>query len=239
MTKQSNNNLTISDKIIKLQNSISTKQQLILVRQIVLEELDGQQALLDLLINRRIINKLDLSYLDSIIFEALYNSNIEKVKQGLSNYLPDGLINVKSFLSMDYQPLQNLLINHKYQEADKLTHLYLCKLVGLDKKNQRNWLYFTDISLLTSEDLYIIDKLWSTYSRNKFGFSKQREIWLANNCNWEKLWIDIGWRSKGMLLRYPNEFTWNINAPHGHLPLFNQLRGVQVLSALFNHIIWS
>lgn len=239
MTKQSNNDLTISDKILKLQNSLSTKQQLLLVQQIVLKEMDGEQALLELLISRRILNKVDLSYLDSIIFEILNISKIKQIQQSLKNYFPDGLINFQSSLCIDYQPLQNSLINHNFQEADRLTQIYLCKLVGLDQNHKRDWLYFTDISLLPSDDLYIIDKLWSIYSRNKFGFSKQRQIWLANNCNWEKLWIQIGWKSEGTLRRYPNEFIWTINAPNGHLPLFNQLRGVQVLSALFDHMVWN
>ena len=218
MTKQSNNNLTVSDKILKLHNSLSKKQQLLLVQQIVLEEINGEQALLDLLINRRVIDKLDVSYLDSIIFEALNNSRMEQIQQGLKNYFPNGLISFESSLSIDYQPLQNLLINHNFQEADRLTQVYLCKLVGLDQNSKRDWLYFTDISLLPSDDLYIIDKLWSIYSRYKFGFSKQRQIWLANNCNWEKLWIQIGWKSQGIPRRYPGEFIWTINAPSGHLP---------------------
>ena len=92
---------------------------------------------------------------------------------------------------------------------------------------------------MPSEDLIVIDSLWQAYSRHKFGFSKQRQIWLSTNCDWEKFWDQIGWKNNGIARRYPNEFLWDVNAPSGHLPLFNQLRGVQVLSALFNHIVWN
>nr|YP_010952330.1 conserved hypothetical plastid protein [Gloiopeltis furcata]WMP13999.1 conserved hypothetical plastid protein [Gloiopeltis furcata] len=140
---------------------------------------------------------------------------------------------------MDYKPLQKLLISKHYRQADRLTQIYLCQLAGLDEDSKRNWLYFTDIQSLPSEDLATIDMLWRLYSRNKFGFSRQRKIWLSNNCNWEKLWSRIGWKNEGVACRYPDEFMWSIDAPQGHLPLFNQLRGVQVLSALFDHTVWN
>ena len=76
------------------------------------------------------------------------------------------------------------------------------------------------------------------YSRGKFGFSIQRKIWLTHQCKWNLFWQTIGWTKQDIPCRYPTEFIWTIDAPKGHLPLFNQLRGVQVLSALFNHIVW-
>ena len=212
-------------------------QQFALVNQ-MLEEVKGEDALLELLIKRCALKSVEPEYLDGIIFEFLFRSTQKSIKQNLDIYFPNGLVNLQSDLSNKYQPLQDLLIKHKYKEADMLTQSQLCKLVGLETKRGRNWLYFTDIAFLPSADLQIIDMLWRVYSRNKFGFSKQREMWILTNHNWEKFWHKIGWKNDGIICRYPDDFLWNIDAPSGHLPLFNQLRGVQVLTALFNHIAW-
>uniref|UniRef100_UPI003002AF03 Ycf53 n=1 Tax=Anunuuluaehu liula TaxID=3049639 RepID=UPI003002AF03 len=239
MTKQSKNSLKLASKIIKLENSISTKQQLQLAQQISLYDIYGEEALMELLIKRRIIQNLDFSSLDSILFEILYTSTSEKVQQTLQSYFFNGIVELKTSLKIDHQPLQNLLMVQNYKEADRLTQIQLCKLAGLDRYSKRDWLYFTDIPLLPSDDLFTIDLLWRMYSRDKFGFSRQRQIWLTNSSDWEKFWFQIGWTTQGVARRYPDEFMWDINAPQGHLPLFNQLRGVQVLSALFDHIAWN
>nr|YP_010903992.1 hypothetical protein REQ00_pgp182 [Caulacanthus ustulatus]WCH57243.1 hypothetical protein [Caulacanthus ustulatus] len=239
MDQKLGNHLLILDKIVELQNSISQSQQVSLVQQIFLNGFEGQEALLELLVKRRNIQQLPFNSLDGILFERLYNSELNSIQQSLKSYFPNGLIQFNSHCNVDYKRLQTLLIQKQYQKADSLTQLSLCKLVGLGNNSNRNWLYFTDISLIPSSDLKTIDLLWRLYSMEKFGFSIQRQIWLANNCDWEKLWTRIGWKRDGIACRYPSEFIWSINAPKGHLPLFNQLRGVQVLSSLFNHTFWN
>nr|YP_010985870.1 hypothetical protein RMF00_pgp149 [Grateloupia asiatica]WOL36788.1 hypothetical protein [Grateloupia asiatica] len=238
MTKQAKINFITTDKIVKLENSRSIKEQIQITQEIAKEGEDGQQALLKLLVHRRIEKQIEISYLDGLVFETLRSTNISSIKEQLHKFFDQGLIKLDANLKYDYQPLQQILIYQEFQEADKLTQIMLCKLAGLNENSKRNWLYFTDISLLPSKDLHVIDMLWRIYSRGKFGFSIQRQIWLTNNCNWETLWHKIGWKNQGTPRRYPNEFIWDTSAPKGHLPLFNQLRGVQVLSALFHHIAW-
>ncbi|MEM1370415.1 MAG: GUN4 domain-containing protein, partial [Cyanobacteria bacterium P01_H01_bin.15] len=81
--------------------------------------------------------------------------------------------------------------------------------------------------------------LWRLYSRDKFGFSIQRKLWLSLGQNYPKLWDKIGWRtSTDEFVRFPGGFTWELSAPVGHLPLSNQLRGVRVISAIFAHPAW-
>nr|YP_009237883.1 hypothetical protein [Gracilariopsis lemaneiformis]YP_009294716.1 hypothetical protein Gch_117 [Gracilariopsis chorda]AML79959.1 hypothetical protein [Gracilariopsis lemaneiformis]AOM66976.1 hypothetical protein Gch_117 [Gracilariopsis chorda]UAD88762.1 hypothetical protein [Gracilariopsis chorda] len=234
-----NLNSKILQKIAALDINIDSSKQLKLIEQIVESGELGQKALLDLLVDRCIIENKEVDSLDGLIYEFLYFKSLEHIKQKLNSYFHLGLIDLNSSLKFNYQPLQNLLIIHDFKEADKLTQSYLCSLAGLDKNSKRKWLYFTDILAISPEDLYIIDKLWRLYSRGKFGFSIQRSIWLSNNCNWEKFWFTIGWQNNGTLCRYPSDFIWNIDAPSGHLPLFNQLRGVQVILALFNHSAWN
>ena len=45
----------------------------------------------------------------------------------------------------------------------------------------------------------------------------------------------IGWKSDGVWTRYPGAFNWSIEAPEGHMPLINQLRGVRLMDSLLNH----
>nr|YP_010902997.1 hypothetical protein P4C74_pgp182 [Hypnea pseudomusciformis]WCH55051.1 hypothetical protein [Hypnea pseudomusciformis]WCH56644.1 hypothetical protein [Hypnea pseudomusciformis] len=238
MSQKLNSNLEVSKQINKLELNNSLKQQLSLMQEIFSRGLIGQEALLDLLIRRRILTNVNISCLDGALFQILYSSKFHIIQQGLRNYFPNGLIELEPSFDLDYKNLQVLLQNYRYQDADRLTQKKLCKLVGLDDHNKRDWLYFTDIPMIPSDDLLMIDLLWRVYSREKFGFSKQRQIWLANNCNWNRLWQNIGWTYNSQPLRYPNEFNWTLSAPSGHLPLFNQLRGVQVLSALFHHAAW-
>lgn len=239
MNKKSSNSITILEKIIHLQRSMSTDEQLYWTQEICADGIVGQEALLEFLINRRVIKETKINCLDGILFEALYYSKESIIQETMQSYFSNGLFKFSSQLTTDYNRLQGLLINRDFQEADSYTQVILRKLVGLKIDSSRNWLYFTDISLIPSNDLELIDLMWRIYSRDKFGFSKQRQIWLNNNCNWEKLWLRIEWKLNGVPRRYPSEFIWNINAPSGHLPLFNQIRGVQTLSALFNHVLWN
>nr|YP_010196485.1 hypothetical protein LK223_pgp188 [Gracilaria cervicornis]UAD83882.1 hypothetical protein [Gracilaria cervicornis] len=229
----------MTEHFTSLDISCDIPQQIKMIKQIIQSGKIGQEALLNFLVNRCIIQKKNVEVLDGLIFEFLYFDSVDDIKKRLNSYFSFGLIDLTSSLRLNYQPLQDLLINQKFQQADKLTQSYLCSLANLDREYNRNWLYFTDIFSFPKEDLYILDKLWRVYSRNKFGFSIQRKIWLSIDCNWDKLWVQIGWNKNGIPSRYPHEFIWNIDAPDGHLPLFNQLRGVQVISALFNHSVWS
>jgi hypothetical protein len=55
--------------------------------------------------------------------------------------------------------------------------------------------------------------------------------------DWQKLWLLIGWKLDGIWTRYPTSFDWSHQAPEGHMPLVNQLRGVRLLDAILNHPI--
>jgi hypothetical protein len=139
---------------------------------------------------------------------------------------------------IDYTPLQQLLVEQNFQAADQLTLQKMCELAG-SAAVQRKWIYFTEVEQFPITDLLTINHLWLTYSEGKFGFSTQREIWLSVGKNWEKFWSKIGWKNGNTWTRYPQEFTWDLNAPKGHLPLSNQLRGVRVIASLFAHPAWS
>ncbi len=199
----------------------------------------GLSRLLLLLTHKLHQQQENINVVYEYIYESLLRSQEAKILMLLEHKFPDGFTLLQSDLGVDYKPLEQLLRNRQFQEADHLTQCLLCQLSKITHSHSRSWLYFTDIPSLPSNDLHTIDKLWQIHSLGLFGISVQRDIWLANNSDWEKFWGIIGWTVKQSTLRYPQEFIWSLQAPKGHLPLFNQLRGVQVLDALFNHPVWN
>jgi len=158
----------------------------------------------------------------------------EGVQAFIQNHFPKGFLDLPSDRGIDYRPLEALLVQQQFQAADRLTLEKMCELAGTIAQN-RKWVYFSEVDRFPTVDLKTIDTLWRIYSDDKFGFSVQHELWLGVGQNWEKLWAKIGWKQGNLWTRYPHSFTWNLNAPKGHLPLTNQLRGVRVMAALMNN----
>lgn len=237
MNNEIHNHLFKLNQIAHLEDSFSIEQQIKLVL-LIIEDSSGRQILLDLLIERCLNKKGKIYYIDGIIFKSLYNHPQGILQEKLDYYFQNGIVNLKSDYNINYQPLYKSLISNDFKTANQLTHIYLNKLAGLNENNKRQWLYFTDVLNLPTQDLKTIDTLWKIYSKGQFGFSIQRQIWLCHDKNWEKFWHKIGWKINKKNIRYPQEFIWDNTAPTGHLPLFNQLRGVQVLATLFMHPAW-
>ena len=238
MTHEIHHYLLQLNQIADIEDSFSIKQQIKLVHYIIKDPI-GPQILLKLLIERRLNKKKKIYYIDGIIFKSLYNCSQPILQQKVLEHFQDGIVKLKSNNNINYRPLYKSLISNNFKTANHLTHVYLNELAGLNKNNKRQWLYFTDILNLPIQDLKTIDTLWKIYSEGQFGFSIQRQIWLYHDKNWEKFWHKIGWKINKKNIRYPQEFIWDSTAPTGHLPLFNQLRGVQVLATLFRHPAWS
>lgn len=171
-------------------------------------------------------------------YQALYQANTPYTQEFLQTYFPSGVIPLKSERNIDYQALQQYLAQQDFQSADNLTREKLCELAG-EATLQRKWLYFTEVEQFPSSDLNTLNALWWIHSEGKFGFSVQRRIWLSVGKDFGKLWPKIGWKDGNNWTQYPNEFIWGLNAPQGHLPLLNQLRGVRVTASLFSHPVWS
>lgn len=160
------------------------------------------------------------------------------VQSFLSTQFPQGIYPLPAACQVDYSPIQAALAQQDFETADRLTLQKMCELAG-DNAVKRKWLYFTEVSGFPVLDLQVLDQLWLLYSGGRFGFARQRELWLGVGKNWEKLWPKIAWKQDNVWTRYPNEFIWNLTAPVGHLPLSNQLRGVRVMEALLCHPAWT
>lgn len=194
----------------------------------------GEAVLMEFLLQR---SSSPPTWVDGNAYQVLYKTDSAAAKEFLQTHFPNGIVALNSERGIDYARLQQLLAEQDFQAADRMTLQKLCELAGIEAV-QRKWLYFTDVENFTITDLQTINTLWLVYSEGKFGFSVQREIWLGLGKSWEKFWPKIGWKSGNSWTRYPNEFTWNLTAPKGHLPLSNQLRGVRVMASLLSHPAW-
>ncbi len=171
-----------------------------------------------------------------LLTAALVGEGAPVAAAALQQFYPDGILVDDSNRTI-LAPLQNLLAQQSYQEADALTSQILCQVAGKEAQ-ERAWLYFTEVRAIPKTVLADVDRLWWLFSEGKFSYRVQRQIWLSGGKSWERLWAQIGWKSQGSFTRYPGGFTWNLSAPRGHLPLTNQLRGNKVLLELFSHPLW-
>jgi hypothetical protein len=235
---ETSTSFNVPDSLTALQVKLRSepeKTQLQLVSDLVAEGEAGFVVLMDFLQERRAAGAL--GRVDAKIYQELYNTQSPTVLTFLQQQFPTGTVVLRSDRGIDYAPLQHCLVKQAFEEADRVTIQKMCELAG-EAAMQRKWLYFTEVEQFPVADLQTIDALWLAHSDGKFGFSTQREIWLSLNKNWEKLWAKIGWKSGNSWTRYPGEFNWTLDAPKGHLPLSNQLRGVRVMASLMAHPAW-
>jgi hypothetical protein len=147
---------------------------------------------------------------------------------------PEGWLAAPTAAGIDYAPLQRHLMLQEFEAADRLTSDHLRQLAGAAAV-RRGWVYYSEVAPMPGADLESLDRLWLCYSRGRFGFSVQGRLLRACDGQWERLWPRLGWKQQGVWTRYPAAFTWSIEAPEGHMPLINQLRGVRLMDALLRH----
>ncbi len=147
---------------------------------------------------------------------------------------PDGWLATTSAAGINYAPLQRHLVLQEYEEADRLTSAHLRELAG-PAAVKRGYVYYSEVPVMPSADLDTLDRLWVCYSRGRFGFSVQGRLLASLGGRWDKLWPRLAWKLDGRWTRYPGSFQWSIEAPEGHMPLVNQLRGVRLMDALLHH----
>lgn len=147
---------------------------------------------------------------------------------------PDGWLATASAGDLVFGPLQLSLMLQQFELADRLTSAMLRQLAG-PAAVERGYVYYSEVATMAAVDLESIDRLWVCFSRGRFGFSAQARLLAGCAGRWELLWPKLGWKEGGRWTRYPGSFQWTIDAPEGHMPLVNQLRGVRLMDALLAH----
>ena len=135
---------------------------------------------------------------------------------------------------INFDKLQLNLLEQNFEEADRLTSSILRQLAG-KVAEKRGYVFYSELKNMSGKDLETIDRLWKIYSQGKFGFSIQAKLLKSVGKRYELLWPRIGWKKDGIWTRYPSAFSWSLDAPDGHMPLVNQLRGVRLMDSILRH----
>jgi len=131
---------------------------------------------------------------------------------------------VRVQLSDRYTAMLNYLANGRWREADRETYEVMCQVIG---KRGGSW-HPKDIQTFPCEDLRILDQLWVQFSSGRFGFSVQRDIYVAvggklDGRYEEEAWLEfcdrVRWRVEGKYLT-DDKMTFNPTGARGHLPFF-------------------
>ena len=134
-------------------------------------------------------------------------------------------------LMTNFTPLENLLKQRRWKEADQETFALMLKIAHCEKKQ---YLDVEDLQGFPFEDLKTIDNLWVTHSNGHFGFSVQNEIWKSQEISgtphsgvttFRAFGDQVGWRIKSTV-EGKTDSTWrdykivlfSLQAPKGHLP---------------------
>ena len=65
----------------------------------------------------------------------------------------------------------------------------------------------------------------------------QKDLWQQNRKYWTRFFKAISWvqGDRNNYRKWPGEFIYSLEAPKGHLPLPNCLRGTQLFEAIMQH----
>ncbi len=132
----------------------------------------------------------------------------------------------RSQTSDRYRPLEQMLAAGDWKAADEETLRVMLEVAG---RQEEGWLERENIQQFPCEDLWAIDKLWVRHSNGKFGFSVQKQVYMACGAQldggypgkaiWEKFGDKVGWRVGDTWIDDYGDITFAASAPRGHLPL--------------------
>ena len=142
---------------------------------------------------------------------------------------PEPEDNLSSEQGIDYTRLQDLLKAGKWRETDQETAGQM-----LEAMVKKYWWQVkrNDLANFPCADLITIDQLWVKYSKGKWGFSVQKEIYVGcgakldgeqpENDIWREFCRRVGWLKKGekYLVNY-EDLTFDLkNSTTGKLPFW-------------------
>jgi hypothetical protein len=135
---------------------------------------------------------------------------------------------------IDYTRLRDLLKAQDWKTADRETYEVMIRAVG---KKSGDWFTSNELLNFPCADLLTIDRLWVKYSKGRFGFSVQKQIYVECGAKldgqypgdtiWSTFGDKVGWRVNGSWIYY-SEVTFSTSAPQGHLPCACPQRGADV-----------
>lgn len=126
---------------------------------------------------------------------------------------------------IDYTRLRDLLKAQNWKAADQETYKVMLRAVGIES----GWFTSNELLNFPCTDLKTIDSLWVKYSKGRFGFSVQKQIYVkcGGRLNGEYR-DDTIWRKFGDRLDWCTDDNWldyedinpSLSSPEGYLPCF-------------------
>lgn len=134
---------------------------------------------------------------------------------------------------IDYAPLQKLLAQQKWRQANETTRELMLQAAG---REAQGWVTAQDVEKFPCWDLKAIDGLWQQYSNGRFGFSVQFPIFVATGNKpgrlvaseaYEEFGDRVGWRQPNPdpaggpareWIAFKGNLNYSLEAPVGHLP---------------------
>lgn len=91
---------------------------------------------------------------------------------------------------LDYTPLQQYLSQGQWLDADQLTHELMGLAIG---QTHRHYFKRQDILDLPCADMAMLNRLWQTYSKGRFGFMVQLQLFVAMEEDYGAFCRQVGW----------------------------------------------
>ncbi len=146
-----------------------------------------------------------------------------------------------------YAKLRDLLAAQDFKQADLETASVLLEVMG----QQRDSLTPEDVNKFPCSVLRIIDRLWLTYSQDRFGFSVQLQIYQSVGGTLDtvaaqdtelltKFGDRVGWRKNNKWRRgQEEESDFSLSAPVGSLPVawWDSPYGAKMVNFFFGRLI--
>jgi hypothetical protein len=161
-----------------------------------------------------------------------------------TNEIPRNNSNVQpSNLLPSYDKLENFLRLRQWEKADRETSKLINHAAG---HNELSGLSYDKIQQIPCETLRRLNQLWINHSGDRFGFSKQRDIYLDcggqpgqyNPEVWEKFGDQVGWKlSDGSWILAYKEMQFTLNAPIGHFPVLCYRRPSWIVQVPWNNML--
>ena len=153
-----------------------------------------------------------------------------------------------------YETLHEQLANQEWFAADKETVSLIAAIAGVSELEE---LSPRDIRSFACGELQVIDRLWTTYSEGRFGFTVQLQVYqtlggtlettIGEDLDLIQRWgAELGWRSGvteqnpgGDRWRKCDELDFSLNAPKGCHPSrwWNSPYGSRMTNYFLNRLI--
>ncbi|MBE7382027.1 MAG: GUN4 domain-containing protein [Leptolyngbya sp. SIO1E4] len=129
---------------------------------------------------------------------------------------------IESKSRLDYSRLRQLLWLNQWEPADQETE----RLILTALSHDMHPLDGNAILRLNCVDIQTIDALWALYSRRKFGFRAQQQVYLQRDNRADDFLVAVGWQDSvglgnvNLLTRRKpyRDLQFSLDAPAGHLP---------------------